>query len=295
MGYMFTRWLLIFLLIVGPLPSYSNDVIHYPHPQEMVAEDIRASYYLDLLELALEKTRAEYGGYELVPTDVFIPQTRAVLLLSQGKGIDLLWTMTSADREELVRPIRIPLMKGLLGVRVAVIRREDQKKFAQLREVHDWLELKGIQGHDWPDTKILVSNGFNIIADTRYQNLFEVLEKGRIDYFPRGVLEAWAELQKLGYQNLMVEPNWLITYRAPIYFFVHKHNERLAERVELGLRRALESGEFGLLLRNHPNHREAIQNLESAQRKIIRLPNPLLTAETPIHEESFWYRNDLFN
>ncbi len=36
----------------------------------------------------------------------------------------------------------------------------------------------------------------------------------------------------------------MLPYTGPFYFFVNKNNSNLAERVELGLRRAIDDGRF---------------------------------------------------
>lgn len=43
---------------------------------------------------------------------------------------DILWTSTTASRESRALAIKIPLLKGLLGKRVLVIRVKEQAKFA---------------------------------------------------------------------------------------------------------------------------------------------------------------------
>ena len=92
-----------------------------------------------------------------------------------------------------------------------------------------------MQGHDWPDAKILGANGINVETDFRYEEIFKLISLGRYDFFPRGVLEAFSELDNIPVENLAVSPDFVIAYPAPTYFFVKNEDHKLAERVEAGV------------------------------------------------------------
>jgi len=156
-------------------------------------QDRRSEYFVQLLKLALDKTETKLNKVKLEST-IRMQQGRAVQQLLMGKNIDVIWTVTSIAREEKLLPIRIPLLKGLLGHRVLIIRKEDKKKFSSITSLEDLKHFSAGQGHDWPDTEILRANQIDVITAANYEGLFTMLEARRFDYFPRGVNEAWQEL-----------------------------------------------------------------------------------------------------
>ncbi|MFC3150145.1 substrate-binding periplasmic protein [Litoribrevibacter euphylliae] len=263
----------------------AGDVIRHVPPEDRV--DVRKQYFLDVLELALEKSKPAFGDYRLEQSKTQVFQARAFKSLQQGQ-LDVVWSMTSKSRETMARPIRIPLMKGLLGFRVLIVHKDKAEAFSEVRTLRDLAHFTAIQGHDWPDTRILRHNGLQVVSDSKYLAIFERLDHGRYDYFPRGILEAWEELLSTRHKYLQVEPSLLLVYPAPVYFFVHKNDKRLAERLTLGLNAALNDGSFDSLLLNHPLHRKAFEALKDSPRRVLYLSNPLLSKETPLDREDYW-------
>ncbi len=269
--------------------AFAQDELVIKHIRPESETDPRNEYFLDLLRLALEKTKETDGVFKLETTELRMYQGRAIANLERDKSVDVVWTMTSREREEKLLPIRIPLLKGLLGHRIFLIKKGDQARFSAVETLDDLKTFRAGQGHDWPDFEILQANGLDVFKVANYEGLFKMLERGRIDYFPRGVNEIWAEVRAHADMDLEVEDTLMLQYTAPIYFFVNKKNAQLANRLEQGLRLAIQDGAFNDLLYNHPMIREMFErgNLES--RKVFRLYNPLLPPETPVEEEELWY------
>ncbi len=279
---------LIAMLLWGPGVTVQAELI-VKHKRPESATDQRDAYYLDMLRLALEKTEKTDGAFRLEMSKILMNQARVLEYLKQNRDIDVAWSMTSKEREAELRPVRIPLLKGLLGYRIFIIRSEDKEKFASVNSLEDLKNLKAGQGHDWTDTRILKANGLPVVTGTNYEGLFGMLLGRRFDYFPRGVNEPWAEIRAHEGKDLMVEATLLLQYPAPIYFFVHKQNTKLADRLERGLRLAIKDGSFDHLFRNHPVTREIFELANMEKRKIFRLKNPLLPPETPLGEKTLWY------
>ncbi len=274
------------LLMLITLPLQADTVIR--HLRGEVPDDTRNSYFLAMLELALEKT-ADQGEWQLQPAEEAMAQSRALQKLSEGDGIDVVWSMTSIEREKQNRPIRIPLLKGLMGYRLLIIRAEDQSWFRRVQTIDQLRELRAGQGHDWPDTRILRANGLAVEATVDYDSLFRMLQLGRFDYLPRAINEPWAELALRPDRGLAVEKGLMLHYPTAEYFFVNRDNVALAERIELGLRRALADGSFDRLFREHPVNASAFSKADILKRRIIHLDNPLLPPETPFDQEELWW------
>lgn len=264
-----------------------GDVIRHIQPDS--DRDVRNLYYLDVLRLALEKTREEFGDYRLEAVDQDLSQSRAVALLAEDRVLDVIWTMTSKQREAQLRPVRIPLLRGLMGMRLLLIRADDQGWFDNVTRLEQLRQLRAGQGHDWPDAEILRANELPLVAVSDYESLFRMLEEGRFDYLPRAINEPWEELQAHPEMDLAVEDSLLLYYPAASYFFVAPHDDRLAERLELGLERALEDGSLTGLFRQHPVNRRAFEKAALLKRRVLRLENPLLPDKTPLDRPELWW------
>jgi hypothetical protein len=140
----------------------------------------------------------------------------------------------------------------------------------------------------WGDYPVYQHNGFKLAPATKYNLLFKMLSSGRFDFFPRGLTEVWRELDEFNkqYPDLQVEKRFAFYYPYPVYFFVHKDNERLASRLELGLKRLQVNGEFKRHFQQHFGANIARAALD--KRHIVLLHNPLLSVDTPLVKPSWW-------
>ena len=241
--------------------------------------DTKPTY--DLLQLALNETEEFYGSADVLRSE-YITQGRAVVELESGHRnvVRLINVVGDEDREKNLLPVKIATDGGLIGLRVCIIRRDDQARFANIRS-HTDIEKAGIifgQGVHWPDTRILEANAFNVVSSARFENLFTMLSEGRFNCFLRGANEALEDLERYGKDDLMIEPGLLFAYPSASFFFVAKDDQDFAARLELGLRRAVADGRYA----EHFNHyyRPSIDSLNLVKRRVIRLNNPLLSDET---------------
>ncbi|MGL4204560.1 MAG: hypothetical protein ACRCRW_00290, partial [Aeromonadaceae bacterium] len=122
-----------------------------------------------------------------------------------------------------------------------------------------------------------------------YKRIHAMLDKGSIRCFPRGILEAWGEIELKNLKNTMVDRHFLLIYPTDVYFFVHKDNQPLANLLEQGLRAAIADGSFNHLLFNYPAHKLALKEVGFTNREIIYLKNPLLPEQTPLNEPQLWF------
>ncbi|OUR60515.1 hypothetical protein A9Q74_12910 [Colwellia sp. 39_35_sub15_T18] len=287
MKYFNTVAFIITLSFAGHLCQANDKIITYVKPEGI--KDNRSEYFVKLLALALEKTATPLNTRHLKATPNTMKQGRAIHELAQGRSIDVVWTVTSVDREKQLLPVRIPLLKGLLGHRVLLIRKEDKNKFAAVNNIKDLQQYTAGQGHDWPDTEILRANQFTVTTTSTYDGLFEMLAAHRFDFFPRGINEAWQEIETQANPNMIVEDNILLYYPSPIYFFVNNHAQLLAKRLEKGLTLSIEDGSFDRLFYSYHPHKKMFAMGRLNQRKVITLSNPLLPPLTPLKNKKLWY------
>ena len=241
---------------------------------------------LDILKLALEAAPGnEIYTFRSVPE--FLSEGRLMQTLEDG-DIDVAWAGTQQEYEERLRPVRVPIFKGMLGHRIFIIRQGDQARFNQVRNLDDLRQIPGGQGRFWGDTKILQHSNLNIITTSKYENLFPMLEGGRFDYFPRGVHEPWSEVENRPELKLTIEKRILLIYPLPMYFFVEKDDEVLARAIEQGLRNSIEDGSFDEFFFNRPIIKNALEQGNLSERLVLRIPNPNLSPQTPLEENQLW-------
>lgn len=261
----------------------TRDTVVYARPTGDI--DREGSYPVDLLQLALVKSGR---GFSLLASSGPIPQARAIHLLRAGEVIDVLWTVTSPEREDLLLPIRIPIDRGIYGWRLFLIRADDQKRFDAVRTLDDLAALHAGQGHDWPDLPILRAAGLEVVGGSSYGGLFGMLARGRIDYFPRAVPEVWAELQERRHLPLQVEQGLALHYPSAMYFFVAPDNTELAQALTLGLERALADGSFKALFQRYFG--AAIRRSRLTERRVFEIANPQQPELRDRSDARLWFR-----
>lgn len=234
-------------------------------------------YYPALLDMALKLTQAEFGDYQLVPVKLSTTQGRSLKLLEQNQYIDVHWSVSNLQREQDLQAVYVPIQKGLMGYRISLIRKGEQAKFAHVRSIDDLKSFRIGQGFSWPDSLILKDNQL-LVVNANTQNLHSMLQKQRIDLFPRSFTEAWREID--AFDDLEVESSFVISYLSPMYFFVNKQNQQLATRLEKGLIQGLKNGQFDQLFYKYRAPEQTFIDKELAKRIHIKLVNPQLSARS---------------
>lgn len=245
---------------------------------------MRDEYPRALLTLALEKTGVKYT---LLPSERILLQGKALRQLRENREVNVVWSMTDSQREKDLLPIRIPIAKGLIGLRVFLINQQKQSSFAAVSSQSELISLAPIQGEEWPDTKILQANGFNVLTVPDYPEAFSMLNQNRGDFFPRSVIEVINELEETERNpDIILEPDLAIYYPTAMYFFVNRGDTTLARLIETGLRRAIEDGSFDALFMS--THEEMLNRLNIPHRKVFKMDNPLLPEKTPLNDPELW-------
>lgn len=278
------RLLILWCLLLATPVWSAQWQITYPRP--LTEADQRTRYPVELLTLALDQTGVKY---KLLPSDQILLQARALSELAVNRKVNVVWSMTNPTREQELLPIRIPVYKGLIGWRIFFIHRGTQSRFSGMNALAQLRMQRPIQGHDWPDTKILQSNGFDVTTSKDYLALFSLLSQEQGDFFPRSVVEIWSELDNEDIDaSIVAEQTLGVRYPTAMYFFVNKRNSTLANLLQKGLEKAIANGSFHELFMNF--HRPMLERANMSKRRFFELENPLLPAETPLQREELWYR-----
>ena len=208
--------------------------------------------------------------------------------------LELVWSKADPNgkiiqlNDEQMLAVRIPLLKGMLGHRICIIRQGDQHKFNDIRSISDLARLDAGMGRTWGSTKVLEQAGLNVVTAMKYENLFHMLEGGRFDYFPRGIHEPWAELAKYPELPLEVEKRILLIYPYAMYFYLQKDNRALHAKLTRGFEQAIADGSFDELFYSAPMVKQVIEKGDIKDRLVLRMPNNEMHKDTPVDRPELW-------
>ena len=241
--------------------------------------DQRFVYVKEVLELALDKTKAEYGDYELKPSYSGVNVGRILRQMEQQKESNFFFKASITNEiSKRFLAIPIPVDRGIAGYRVAFIRDGQQTRYCSPQTLASIkYKLSIVQGIGWLDGDILSENGLNVYKITSYDKMFEFISLGRVDAFFRGVNEVGTEW-KIWHSkrpNLRIEPCIAFYYPLPRFFITHKNNKLNAKRIMTGLQLAYEDGSFNELWEKF--FLESIELVGLHNRQIIKLNNPFIS------------------
>lgn len=270
------------LLALSVSPVWAIDTIRYPvGPEE---ENRKRDYTTEMLKLAVQKSGAKVN---LVAVHTNIPKKRMFIELQEGRLIDVYWAMTSIEREEKMLPIRICLMKGLMGWRIPLVTKKNAEMFTKVNSLAELQKLTAGQGYLWTDTQILLDAGIAVERSFEYESLFRMLVAGRFDYFPRSITEIWDEIDARPNLDMVADSHVVLHYPTGFYFFVSKNNPELAAIIRRGLENAIKDGSFNKLF--YDFNGTYLQNAHLENRKVIELVNANLPEATPLGRKDLWF------
>ncbi|XLZ72986.1 hypothetical protein ABT364_13720 [Massilia sp. SR12] len=262
-------------------------------PQYFAVVDSRNEFDWLVLQAALERTSASHGPYTISPSrePLSIPRMLQELAMPGGR-INVIARATDRELESRFHPIRIPIDRGLMGMRLLLVRKADLARFAAVRTLDDLKRLSAGQGKGWVDTEVLAAAGISVVETPRPSSLLGMLEAGRFDFFPRALDEAPREYdanRKL-HPAIVIEPTLMLRYPLPRYFFVRRDTEgdKLAQRIRAGMEMMVKDGSLATLFQKHKG--PLVERAHIGKRRIIDLPNPSLPPETPLQRSELWFK-----
>jgi hypothetical protein len=256
--------------------------------QQTRENDVRYDYYTVLLRAILEETRPSHGPYKWQPFPDFRSTHRQTQLLADGQMINILHSSNTEELDQVAVPVPLHVRKGLNGMRLLLIRKEDAPKFAELTTLEGLKGFVAGQGKNWPDVAMYKANELPILDEAEFDSLLGMLAAGRFDYYPLGISEAPRVLQECGRRcdGLMIEPTLYIHYPFPVFFYVTKSETKLLERITTGMRRLVSNGTFAEIWDEH--HYEDINDANLEARRRILLPNKFIPGFVDMSSLDLW-------
>jgi hypothetical protein len=285
------RGLLIGLLMLAFLPRWAlaDDVVRPVKSGEFQPWSTSA-FEFALLQEVLERTRPDYGAYEMQPFTENISDARANQLAIEGHLVNVLAAgvgQPALEREMIAVPF--PIDKGLLGYRISLIDRRSQDRLSRVHSIEELRQLRIGQGSDWADVRIYEHNRIPVETAPDFDSLIPMLLHGRFDLFPRGLSEIPKELAAYGerYPDVAVERHLLLHYPFFDAYYVSRSAPHLAARLTAGLERMVADGSFDALFARHFG--KPLADLNLRQRVVIDLENPFLPAWAPLKRKELWF------
>lgn len=280
------RYLILSFLLFSPQGVLAEFIVSHRSPYE--PGDKHHIYSTELLRLALEKTRKEYGGFTMQP----IPPRNYARALKAAVDeaypnliIETSYEQTLTHHAKLDF-INFPMDLGVLGYRACFINPKLKASGKKIESLEDLRQYTFAHGVGWADTIIFRHNGLRVQEIDNYDGMFLMVIGGRVDFFCRGVNEILGEMEQFSHlKELTIDEQFLLIYPLPRFFYLNIKNKLAKERIELGLRRAYADGSLQALWKS--NFQPSLTMVNLAKRKIIRLENPLLAGFEMSFEPEF--------
>lgn len=222
-----------------------------------------------------------------IPIDA--TQHRVLHLLDKGH-IDMAWFAADKDRLAKYHAVQIPIAKGLLGYRMLLVHDHNNLAFTPITDLQQLKNYTFVQGLGWPDNRILKHHELGLLTVSDYHRMFKLVDAGRIDIFPRSIIEIWQELDSHQALNLTVNDSVALHYPSALYYFFRKENKQQAEIIRRGFEKLIDSGEYDLLFNAYFG--QILQRSNLATKRIIEMDNPYF--EIPESQRHYFYSlNDI--
>lgn len=283
-------WKLGFFALAASTVSLATPGPHRPNAKPVVlvhaGPEPDDDYSHELLKLALNHSETQY---RLQALGYWPPRGRDFAMMESQDGIDVMWGSARQDREDRFLTIRIPIFKGLMGWRIALVHERNRNLFKDVADLSSLSHFRPGQYFSWTDTRILKHNGINVFEAHSRANLMDMLVSDKFDYFPRATIEIMHEFEQHKHQGVEIDPHILIIYPTAFYYYVHKDNQLLANDIKSGLETLIANGEMDRLFFTYFG--DVLTALNITGRKVIKLDNPFLPEKAPFDRKALWLQS----
>ncbi len=240
----------------------------------------RQVYEREVLIAILEATEDEWGAWEIEETLDEYPGDEESLVFKE-KGHDLFVTIAGNQKFKDGDMIVIPhiLTKNLLGYRIPIIRKKDAGLFADISSPKQLQKLNHGIPETWSDATVFRHNGYNVVEEGNFDDIFDRLQDNLFDYSAYGANEVLGvyENRASKREGLIIDQNILLFYPFPLVFYINPDMPKMAERIEQGLQSIIDSGKLDAIFNKH--YGKITEQLNLDKRRIFILDNPLIPDE----------------
>jgi len=266
------RWCALLLGFWLPSLAGAVDVVTLTAPES--SNDPRTAYNVQLVQLALEKTRARSGDFEIRISPP-MNTARAIEEVRVGSLPNLIVMTTFENRllDDGLDYARFPVDFGVTGYRICFVSPDARDAVSHATSLDALRKFTIGQGRGWADVGILRHNGFKVDEVGGYEALFGMVASSRFDLFCRGINELEPELKAHAHiRNLDYDRSFALAYVLPRFFFSSKKNAYILRRISEGLQAAWLDGSARRLWL--AQYRDALNFAQLGTRRIFALETP---------------------
>ena len=239
----------------------------------------RQVYEREVLEAVLAATEEEMGPWEIVETLDDYPGDEESRVFSEKRHhlfVTIAGNQKFQDGDMIV--IEHPMTRNLLGYRIPVIREQDAGVFAAISTEAELQALRHGIPETWSDAEIFRRNGYTVVEEGSFDDIFQRLEDGRIDYSAFGVNEVLGVFENRASMQagLAIDDHLLMFYPFPLVFYVNPELPELASRIESGMLEIIADGRLAEIFNRH--YGDIVERLGLESRTLFILQNPLVPA-----------------
>lgn len=234
----------------------------------------------ELLRLALDRSGQPYDLG--VSTHQSAPLRGHSQMQNLGDEANIMWLNFDSDNERTMRPIRIPLFRGLYRYWNIWVRKENLRDYSELKTIDDLAGLSVLQGRHWRSVPVLEANGIEVRTGDM-ANLTKMLAHGRADMLLYPVVSSHALIESFQADEyaLFPVPNTLIAFPLDNFFFLARDgSEELHAALLRGMTDVVNDGSHDALLRSHPATKDGYRTLLRGDFNVLELQYDDMSAPT---------------
>lgn len=276
-------------LFIGSASAKTSEVIEFWNGNKT---QVRQQYERQLLQAVLEASVKKHGNFTVNEDTQNLTNSEESAVFSDQRA-DVFVTVAGNPKLKSKDKILVarPLMQGLLGHRLLIVRKQDLPLFADIQTEKAFKELSIGIPEGWADASLFRHNGYNVVEGGTFDDIFDLLAAKEFDYVALGAneIEQAFESRAAKYEMFSIEPTTLLYYPFALVFYVHPDKPELANRLRDGLKAIDKNGVAQRLFEQATG--ELIERLGLPDRKLFRLQNPMLPKQlqnyrSPLAEQS---------
>ena len=239
--------------------------------------EARQKHEMAVFREVLKNTSAEYGPYKIIEdTSEYRGKEEAFVFSKYNHDVFVTIAGNQKfDKDDKIS-VNIPISKGILGYRIAIVRQTDADLFAEA----DSAKIKQLKNGvpiSWSDAVIFRENGYRVVENGNFGDILKRLENNEFDYTAFGANEVINIYETKAPEGLFIDNHVIFHYPFPLVFYINPNKEKLAERIKIGLKNIKKNGTLDSLFNAH--YGELTERLNLRQRKILKLHNPMVPPE----------------
>lgn len=240
------------------------------------------------LEFARELCRAALAAAGMEASFTHFPPAQNKRLYAELASGNLAIAFTPPDedtfvleKQGLIRALRVPLERGLLGYRICLVRDEDSDLLGNVRKTEDLKKVRIGQGIGWGDIAVYRDAGIDVVEApfNSVSDPVKALASRHFDALPLGVNEYQLFLQAYNKEGAGIATDRHIVISYPWFRYVWvstatKDSKLLFEALDKGFGIIAANGEFVAI---YEKYKDAEPRKHLAGRRTIHLQSPYST------------------